>query len=201
MTVGTTIASTPHRIHNSRVSNHAPTPVPDSPVPDSPEPAAQAPKPDTTPGLASIAPDLARIADELGVKSVLVMRSEDDSMVVAGTAGEAASTYTVGAAGKKALDDAARVPLYCERIVDTDEALFVPDSRVDETFAGNEDEVEFGLHNYLGLPVHDEHGGVVGTVCVLDNSVRDYSTQERRDLTGLRDRVESLLREDPDALG
>lgn len=29
--------------------------------------------------------------------------------------------------------------------------LFVRDSRDDATFAGNEDETEFGLHNYLGI--------------------------------------------------
>jgi hypothetical protein len=48
--------------------------------------------------------------------------------------------------------------------------LFVRDSRTDPTFAGNEDEVEFGLHNYLGLAVHDQSGKVVGTVCVLDDT-------------------------------
>ncbi len=47
-------------------------------------------------------------------------------MVVAATAGEATRHYTVGAAGKKAGEDAGRTPLYRERVVDTDEALFVP---------------------------------------------------------------------------
>jgi hypothetical protein len=71
---------------------------------------------------------------------------------------------------KKAGDGGSRVPLYCERIVDTNDDLFVRDSRTDPTFAGNEDEVEFGLHNDLGLAVHDQSGKVVGTVCVLDDT-------------------------------
>jgi GAF domain-containing protein len=155
---------------------------------------------DTTEGLTALAPQLERIAESLGVKSVLVMRSEPNSMVVAATAGEATKHYTVGAAGKKAGDDDGRVPLYCERIVDTDEDLFVRDSREDETFRGNEDETEFGLHNYLGLAVHDPAGRVVGTVCVLDDAARDYTEEQRRELETLRADVEAALRTDEDAL-
>ncbi|TPG37204.1 GAF domain-containing protein [Mycolicibacterium hodleri] len=155
---------------------------------------------DTTSGLSSLSPRLEKVADLLGVKSVLVMRSEPDSMVVAATAGEATKHYTVGAAGKKAGDNGTRVPLYCERIVDTDDDLFVRDSRQDPTFAGNEDEVEFGLHNYLGLAVHDPAGRVVGTVCVLDDSAREYSDEQRAELAELRAEVETIVRRDDTAL-
>ncbi|WP_396931343.1 GAF domain-containing protein [Mycolicibacterium sp.] len=158
-------------------------------------------KTDTTPGLAPVAGQLERIAAQLGVKSVLVMRSEDDSMVVAATAGAATQHYTVGAAGKKALADASRVPLYCERVVDGNDAIFVRDSREDPTFAGNEDEVEFGLHNYLGLPVHDGSGRVVGTVCVLDDAARDYTDEQRAQLSSLAADVERIVERDGGALG
>jgi GAF domain-containing protein len=159
------------------------------------------PKPhrtDTTTALTPLASRLEQVAEQLGVKSVLVMRSEPDSMVVAATAGEATKHYTVGAAGKKAGDDASRVPLYCERVVDADRDLFVRDSREDDTFAGNEDETEFGLHNYLGLAVHDSSGAVVGTVCVLDDSTRDYTAAQRAEISQLRDDVEAIVgRETP----
>ncbi|MGB3485704.1 MAG: GAF domain-containing protein [Mycobacterium sp.] len=159
------------------------------------------PATDTTPGLTDLSADLDGLVEKLGVKSVLVMRSEPDSMVVAATAGAAAKHYTVGAAGAKAGTDPSRVPLYCERVVNTDAALFVKDSRVDQTFAGNEDEVEFGLHNYLGLAVHGPDGGVVGTVCVLDDRARDYDDADVAALEVLRDNVEQLLRKDDSALG
>ena len=158
-------------------------------------------KTDTTAGLAPLAGQLEEIAALLGVKSVLVMRSESDSMVVAATAGEATQHYTVWAAGKKALVDESRVPLYCERVVDADEALFVRDSRDDATFAGNEDEVEFGLHNYLGVPVHDGSGQVVGTVCVLDDTARDYSEEQRAQLSAFACEVERIVKRDGTALG
>lgn len=122
-------------------------------------------------------------------------------MVVAATAGEATKHYTVGAAGKKAGDDSDRTPLYCERVVDTDDVLHVCDSREDATFAGNEDETEFGLHNYLGVAVHDGDGRVVGTVCVLDDTARDYSEDERAELNRVRDEVEKIVASNTDALG
>jgi GAF domain-containing protein len=156
---------------------------------------------DSTPGLAGIAPQLEALAQQLGVKSVLVMRSEPDSMVVAATAGDAARHYTVGAAGEKAGDDDARAPLYCERVVNTDDALYVRDSRSDATFAGNEDEVQFGLNNYFGLAVHNHDGTVAGTVCVLDDHPRDYTDEQRQALDRVRSDVESVLRHDATALG
>ena len=156
---------------------------------------------DTTPGLSPLASRLEDVAQRLRVKSVLVMRSEPDSMVVAGTAGEATRHYSVGGAGQKAGDDTERVPLYCERVVDSDDALFVRDSRQDDTLAGNEDEVQFGLSNYFGLPVHDGTGNVVGTVCVLDESARDYSGDERTQVEDLRAEVEELVARDATALG
>ncbi|WP_111510091.1 GAF domain-containing protein [Mycobacterium kyogaense] len=163
-------------------------------------PDADAHKTDTTAGLAALAGHLEKVAERLGVKSVLVMRSEADSMVVAATAGQATQHYTVGAAGKKALDDASRVPLYCERVVDVDHAAFVRDSRDDATFAGNEDEVEFGLHNYLGVPVHDAGGHVVGTVYVLDDNPRDYTDEELAQLSELAGEVEQIVHEDNSSL-
>ena len=156
---------------------------------------------DTTSALAPLASRLEQVADQLGVKSVLVMGSEPDSMVVAATAGEATKHYTVGAAGRKAGDDVSRVPLYCENVVNADSDLFVRDSRKDATFAGNEDEIEFGLHNYLGLAVHDPQGAVVGTVCVLDDSARDYTDEQRAELSRLRGEVEEIVRQDGTALG
>jgi GAF domain-containing protein len=154
----------------------------------------------TTHGLQSLAPALEAIAEKLGVKSVLVMRSDSSSMVVAATAGAASVHYRVGSAGQKAGDASDRVPLYCERVVDSRETVFVRDSRADPTFAGNEDETAFGLSNYLGLPVRNPDGNVVGTVCVLDDHSRDYDAAAHQVLDTLRGSVEAILRSDDAAL-
>jgi GAF domain-containing protein len=154
----------------------------------------------TTPGLQSLAPALEAIAEKLGVKSVLVMRSDPSSMVVAATAGTASAYYPVGGAGQKAGDATDRVPLYCERVVDSGETLFVRDSRADATFAGNEDETAFGLSNYLGLAVRNADGHVVGTVCVLNDHSRDCDATAHRELDTLRGSVEAILGGDDTAL-
>lgn len=158
------------------------------------------PAADSTRALKPVTSRMSELVATLGVKSCLVMRSEPDSMVVAATAGEGAAFYHVGAAGQKAASAAAEVPLYCEHVVDSGEAVFVRDSREDGAFAGNEDEVEFGLTNYLGLPLRNAAGEVVGTVCVLDDSVRDYDNQARDALDALRSDVEAVIAEDPSAL-
>lgn len=151
---------------------------------------------ETTPGLQPLSRALEDVARRLKVKSVLVMRSEPDAMVVAASAGEAVEHYHVGDAGQKARASRDRVPLYCERVVDSDEGLFVPDSRQHEVFSGNEDEVNFGLVNYLGVPVHDDEGTVVGTVCVLDDHPREYTDDDHDELRRLRSDVEILVRTD-----
>ena len=163
-------------------------------------PSEQATANSTTPGLQSLAPALETIAEKLDIKSVLVMRSEPSSMVVAATAGAASLHYPVGGVGQKAGDADDHVPLYCERVVDSGETLFVRDSRADATFAGNEDETAFGLSNYLGLPVRNADGNVVGTVCVLDDHSRDYDATAHRELDTLRGSVEAILRGDATVL-
>jgi GAF domain-containing protein len=163
-------------------------------------PSEQATVQNTTPDVQSLTPALETIAEKLGVKSVLIMRSDPSSMVVAATAGAASVHYHVGGVGQKAGDATDRVPLYCERVVDTGETLFVRDSRADATFAGNEDETAFGLSNYLGLPVRNPDGNVVGTVCVLDDHSRDYDATAHHELDTLRGSVEAILRTDAKAL-
>jgi NAD(P)-dependent dehydrogenase (short-subunit alcohol dehydrogenase family) len=169
-------------------------------TPNPTPPNEQATGQGSTPGLRSLTPALETIAEKLGVKSVLIMRSDPNSMVVAATAGPASAHYHVGDVGQKAGDATDRVPLYCERVVDGGDALFVRDSRTDATFAGNEDEAAFSLSNYFGLPVRGPDGNVVGTVCLLDDNSRDYDAAARHELDALKGSVEAILRNDAKAL-
>ena len=58
-------------------------------TPNPSPPSQQATVKNVTPGLQSLAAGLEVIAEKLDVKSVLIMRSDPDSMVVAATAGAA----------------------------------------------------------------------------------------------------------------
>ncbi|HEP8703975.1 TPA: GAF domain-containing protein [Pseudomonas aeruginosa] len=143
----------------------------------------------------SLRRDIDALARRLDVPSVLIMRSLPRHMRVEASAGRLEDTYPIGAEGRKSVHEDGAHPLYCERVVDRDAPLHVRDSRQETEWAGNEDEVEFGLSNYLGYPVHAPDGTPYGTVCVLDSRPRDYSAEERALLEELRRKVEALLAE------
>ncbi|MGL6235495.1 MAG: GAF domain-containing protein [Segniliparus sp.] len=151
---------------------------------------------DSSPQFRDLAPELDQIAKELDVRSVLIMRSTPAHMRVEATAGEAEAVYTVGAEGRKGAVFEDAHELYCERVVNTGQALFVRDSAEDPEFAGNEDEAEHGLNNYLGVPVLGPDGSVFGTVCVLDDKARDYTPEQRARLDELRAAAERALASD-----
>jgi hypothetical protein len=49
--------------------------------------------------------------------------------------------------------------------------------------------------------VHDGAGNTVGTVCVLDDSARDFTDEQRAELDALRAEVERIVGLDGSALG
>lgn len=75
----------------------------------------------------------------------------------------------------------------------TNKPLFVKDAALDPEWDSNEDLAEFGMGNYLGYPIHDDRGNVFGTVGVLDNTVRDYSSQDKAIAESLPDAAEETL--------
>nr|WP_042179683.1 GAF domain-containing protein [Kibdelosporangium sp. MJ126-NF4]CEL13963.1 GGDEF family protein VCA0785 [imported], putative [Kibdelosporangium sp. MJ126-NF4]CTQ88332.1 GGDEF family protein VCA0785 [imported], putative [Kibdelosporangium sp. MJ126-NF4] len=152
---------------------------------------------DTSENLAGLSADLDEAARRIGAKSVLVMRSTPTHMRVEASAGESEAVYPVGAEGRKHGAFPEAKELYCERVVDTAQPLFVRDSRDDPEFAGNEDEVEFGLVNYVGIPLTADDGTVIGTVCALHDTPRDYSAEDIGALERLRDQAQRALRDQP----
>jgi len=141
----------------------------------------------------SLRQDIDALALQLGVSSILVMRSLPQHMQVEASGGRHEDTYGIGAQGKKSSLAHNGQALYCERVVDTNQPLYVKDSRLEADWAGNEDEVEFGLSNYLGYPVLGPDGEVYGTVCALHEEAKEYSAEDRAALDELRRKVEALL--------
>ncbi|QJI38279.1 GAF domain-containing protein [Pseudomonas sp. ADAK13] len=142
----------------------------------------------------SLREDIDALAKQLGVSSVLVMRSLPQHMQVEASGGHHEDTYPIGAQGKKSSLAHNGQALYCERVVDTDQPLYVKDSRLEADWAGNEDEVEFGLSNYLGYPVRGPDGEVYGTVCALHEEAKEYSAEERAALDEFRNKVELAIK-------
>ncbi|MGU3401636.1 GAF domain-containing protein [Brucellaceae bacterium D45D] len=148
----------------------------------------------SSPAFQPIQQRLDEVARVLGVESVLIMKSTPTHMRVEASGGPQETTYAIGAEGRKGAAFEEAHELYCERVVKQDQPLFVRDSSQDAQWAGNEDEVEFGLRNYLGYPLHNRDGSVYGTVCVLHDTERDYSNAERQALEKLRDEVQAQIK-------
>ncbi|MFC6298982.1 GAF domain-containing protein [Pseudomonas sp. CCM 7893] len=141
----------------------------------------------------SLRQDIDALAERLGVSSILIMRSLPQHMQVEASAGRHEDTYPIGAQGQKSSLAENGQALYCERVVDIAGPLYVKDSRLEADWAGNEDEVEFGLSNYLGYPVRGPDGEVYGTVCALHEEAKAYTPEEHAALDELRAKVEAIL--------
>ncbi|MFD9005512.1 GAF domain-containing protein [Streptomyces sp. NPDC059582] len=63
---------------------------------------------------------------------------------------------------------------YCPHVVVRRKALVLEDVRDYPRFAGNPIVYEYGIHSYLGAPLIDTTGMVLGTVCVADAAPRPW---------------------------
>jgi len=137
--------------------------------------------------------ELDAIATQFGIDSLLIMESTPTHMVTRVSAGPRQDTYHPGDAGPKSVNPGCH-KLYCEQVVNEDRILEVPDARTDPEWVGNEDLVQFGLGTYLGLPLHDSKGMVLGTLCALHSEPFDFdqgSPSLREALLSLRSQIES----------
>jgi len=113
---------------------------------------------------------LNKIAEKTGLHSILVMASQPSTMKV--IAANQQPIYNANDEGPKSVQEGCH-ELYCERVVNTQQALLVSDASADPEWKGNEDLVQFGLGTYLGLPLMA--GDVVlGTVCALNKEEYDF---------------------------
>ncbi|MEM6727458.1 MAG: GAF domain-containing protein, partial [Pseudomonadota bacterium] len=73
---------------------------------------------------------------------------------------------------------------FCKHVVVEDAALIVPNSTADPRVADNPAIADLGVAAYLGVPIHDASGEVLGSFCVIHDTPRAWSED---DLTTLRD--------------
>lgn len=83
---------------------------------------------------------------------------------------------------------------FCQYTIRQDAPLIVNDARQDSRFADNplvvgEPHVRF----YAGVPLRDEDGFAMGTLCIIDTKAREFSNQEREVLQLLAEQVRQLL--------
>jgi GAF domain-containing protein len=84
---------------------------------------------------------------------------------------------------------------FCGHAVAARQTLCVADAWLDPRFAGNPLVTgEPHIRAYLGVPVLDEQGHALGTLCVLDRRVRQFSAAEQQLLERYAKALEQLLR-------
>jgi GAF domain-containing protein len=67
---------------------------------------------------------------------------------------------------------------FCQHVVTTGEPLVVADARLAPLVRDNLATVEIGVVGYLGTPLTDDRGHVLGSLCAIDTSPRDWTERE-----------------------
>jgi len=85
-----------------------------------------------------------------------------------------------------ALERTAREVSFCDRAIEQEDVMVVPDAREDERFADNplvtgEPHIRF----YAGAPLTAPNGYRLGTLCVIDDAPRTFSEEDQSTLTDL----------------
>jgi len=84
---------------------------------------------------------------------------------------------------------------FCGHAVAARQTLHVVDAWQDPRFAGNPLVTgEPHIRAYLGVPLLDDEGHALGTLCVLDRRVREFSAEEKQILARYAQAVQHLMR-------
>jgi len=66
----------------------------------------------------------------------------------------------------------------CNFILDTGEALMIPDIQKDERVRSLDIVKDYGLRSYMGIPIYSPDGYLIGCFSVMDREVRDWDSGE-----------------------
>ncbi len=125
------------------------------------------------------------LADLLHVPAALIMRVDRPDIEVLLASESANNPYHVGNREKLA-------GLYCERVIDSQEKLLIPNALADEEWKQNPD-IERGMISYLGFPLLWPDDTSFGTICVLDSTENAYNSQYEQLLYEFKLTIETQL--------
>ncbi|GAA0540527.1 hypothetical protein GCM10010172_22260 [Paractinoplanes ferrugineus] len=83
---------------------------------------------------------------------------------------------------------------FCKLVVETAAPLIVVDARTDPRVAGNLAITELGVISYAGMPLTDEGGNVLGSLCAIDSVPRRWTDHELTVLSDLAAACSDSLR-------
>lgn len=82
---------------------------------------------------------------------------------------------------------------FCQHVVDNDAPLVVTDAREDERLRDNPAVPDMNVIAYLGIPVHDSDGNVLGSLCAIEGRARKWTDDERETLADIAAGVEAEI--------
>lgn len=82
--------------------------------------------------------------------------------------------------------------LYCHGVISRGGEIVVEDATRDPIWSGNDD-MEFGMSFYIGLPLRWPDGELFGTICVLDRQPNEQALQFREGLQAFCQMIETDL--------
>ncbi len=91
------------------------------------------------------------------------------------------------------LDFVTRRDTICQYTIMSDDILVINDTHLDERSSGNELIKAAGVRFYAGIPLMDEEGFVLGTICVLDYEPKILSDKQINSLQKLGKAISKII--------
>jgi signal transduction histidine kinase len=82
---------------------------------------------------------------------------------------------------------------FCQYVVMRGDSLVVADAREDAILRDNRAIEDLGVVAYLGVPIIDGSGNVLGSFCVIDDQAREWTEEEEELLRDVAEQVHVLL--------
>ena len=102
-------------------------------------------------------------------------------------------THTVKSCIGASIDVLERKDAICHYPVATGQMVIIEDTLLDERSSGNSVVLEAGIRFYAGVPLVDDEGFALGTLCVLNNEPKILSEEQISTLKKLGEAVTKLL--------
>lgn len=128
---------------------------------------------------------LARIAS---VPAALIMRVHPNDIEVFRSSISKGNPYKIG---ETAPFDRT-CGLYCETVIRTGKALYVPNALIDKDWDSNPD-IKLNMISYYGIPILYPDKTPFGTICILDSNTIQYSQTVKDTLYQFREMIETHL--------
>lgn len=123
------------------------------------------------------------IAELIHVPAALIMRVHPREIEVFVASQNQGNIYEAGERAQL------NTGLYCETVMDTQQALCVPNALEDPLWDKNPD-IELGMISYYGLPLTWPTGEIFGTFCVLDTKTNTHIKIYRELIQRFRDSIQ-----------